>query len=181
MDRFCRSIAGALLILAACALLLLLMAREGFGDETDPFKICATKVLRGDYGKVNPKVLAAYRRGLEQGKRVKGNVFLTCYWDAEGRDSRWDCRGRRCGDLHLAANRLPLDTWVWVQWPLLATDKHTGKQYIIGYKSQMRQVLDRGAKRNDRVADRKGCDLWIDRHTSRPYPTRIGKYAVIGR
>jgi hypothetical protein len=43
-----------------------------------------------------------------------------------------------------ASNRLPQWSWVWTP--------QTG----------IRQVLDRGAKWNDRKADKAGCDSWLD-------------------
>jgi len=142
----------------------------------DPFQATARAVLAGKYGKQPEWKLNAYRLGLERGVTVKGNVFLTCYWDSEGHDSTWDCRGRKCGDRHIACNRLPLDTIVWVQWPV-----YDWRGRFVNVVSQMCVVLDRGAKKNDRVADHQGCDLWMDRHTSRPYETQIGQYAIIGK
>jgi len=143
-------------------------------DISDPFQRCAIRALAGEFGPLQPWQEEAYRLGLERKISVNGRVWLTCYWDAEGHDSRWDCRGGRCGSRHLAANRLPLDTVVWLEWPVLDREGD-----VVGYLSQLRIVLDRGAKRNDRVADRKGCDLWADRHTNGPYPTRVGRYAIL--
>jgi hypothetical protein len=139
----------------------------------DLFQETACAVLNGKYP-ASESVRSAYRRGLEAGVTVKGRVWLTCYWSSEGHDSTWDGHGNRCGPRHIACNRLPYGTDVWVQWPV--RDRQGN---IVNYLSQMRTVLDTGAHWNDGVADRKGCNLWMDRHTEGPYDSYAAQYAVI--
>ena len=131
---------------------------------SDPFQRCAMRALRGDFGPLKPWQEEAYRLGLERGVMVQGRVFLTAYYPWEGRSGRVDCRGNPCSPRTAAANRLPYGSYVWVANPC-----------------GVRQVLDRGARSNDRIADRRGCDLWLDLWMTRRMGTRVTVYAVIGR
>ena len=130
---------------------------------SDPFRACAVKALRGDYGPLPDWKLDAYRRGLEQGVTVKpGRAWVTHYWPAEGRDGQVDRRGNRCTERTAAANLLPYGTYVWLENPC-----------------GLRQILDCGAKRNDRQARRYGAELWIDRWNPGPKGNYVSGYAVI--
>jgi len=129
---------------------------------TDAFQQCAVKVLRGDYGEVPAWKLAAYRCGLDQGQQVRGHVWLTAYYPWEGRSGRVDSRGAPCTSRTAAANRLSRGAYLWVEEPC-----------------QMRQVLDRGARFNDRIADRHGCNLWADLWMTKPMDTHTTHYAVV--
>jgi hypothetical protein len=142
----------------------------------DPFQRTARAALAGKWGPLPEWKRRAYQAGVDKGVKVKGRVFLTAYWDSEGHDSTWDCRGEKCGARHLACNRLPYGTVAWVQWPV-----YNKQGRLVNLLSQIRTVLDTGAKSNDGAADNAGCDLWMDRHTEGPYGTEIGQYAVIGR
>ena len=132
---------------------------------SDPFRACAVKALRGDYGPLPDWKLDAYRRGLEQGVTVKpGRAWVTHYWPAEGRDGQVDRRGNRCTSDIVAANRLPYGTVVWLE---------------AGPICGLRIVKDRGAARNDLVARRRGADLWLDRWNPGPKGNYMSGYAVI--
>lgn len=131
-------------------------------DPSDPFQACALRALRGDFGELPPWKREAYLRGLERGVRVRGWAWRTSYYPWEGRQGRIDARGKPCTLRTAAANRLPLGTYVWIQTPC-----------------QMRQVLDRGSRYNDRVAKHKGADLWLDTWEPRPCENTVTRYAVI--
>ncbi len=129
--------------LAASALAL---ARAAVGDAlpADPFQRCATKALRGDYGKLKNWQRAAYKRGLDAGVTADHRFVVTAYLGTEGRSGRIDSRGNRCTMRTAASNRVKRGSYVWTpRWGI-------------------RQVLDCGAKSNDRKADRMGCDSWLD-------------------
>jgi hypothetical protein len=130
----------------------------------DPFQRTATRALQGDFGVLKPWQREAYTLGLERGVTVKGKVFLTVFYPWEGRSGCLDCKGNPCTSRTAASNRLPYGTYIWVANPC-----------------GVRQVLDRGARSNDRVADRRGCDLWIDLWMTRRMETRVTGYATIGR
>jgi len=132
--------------------------------ESDPFRACAVKALRGDYGELKDWQRTAYQHGLDQGVTVRGTAWVTHYWPAEGRDGQVDCRGNRCTSDIVAANRLPYGTVVWLE---------------AGPICGLRIVKDRGAKRNDRQAERYGAGLWIDRWNPRPKGNYMSDYAVI--
>lgn len=133
-------------------------------DISDPFQRCAIRALAGEFGPLKPWQEEAYRLGLERGVMVQGRVWLTAYYPWEGRSGRVDCRGNPCSPRTVAANRLPYGSYIWVASPC-----------------GVRQVLDRGARSNDRIADRRGCDLWLDLWMTRRMGTRVTVYAVIGR
>lgn len=130
----------------------------------DPFQRCAVRVLRGDFGPVEPWKLAAYRRGLEAGVTVRGRAWVTAYYPWEGRSGRIDRRGNPCTLRTAAANKIPYGTYVWIENPC-----------------QMRQIVDCGAKSNDAIAQRKGARLWIDLWSRTRLGSRVTRYAVIGK
>jgi len=131
---------------------------------SDPFQRCALRVLAGEFGEVEPWKLEAYRRGLEAGVTVRGRAWVTAYYPWEGRSGRVDRRGNPCTLRTAAANKIPYGTYVWIENPC-----------------QMRQVRDCGAKRNDRIAQRKGARLWIDLWSRTRLGSRVTRYAVIGK
>ena len=129
---------------------------------TDPFQRTAVRALSGEWGALPDWKREAYARGLLAGVTVRGKVFLTAYYPWEGRDGRIDSRGNPCTPRTAAANLIPRGSYVWIENPC-----------------QMRQVLDCGAKSNDRVARRRGCDLWVDLWMTRRMGTRVTRYAVV--
>lgn len=142
-------------------------AEEGavpLAAPSDPFQRCAVRVLRGDFGPVEPWKLEAYRRGLEAGVTVRGRAWVTAYYPWEGRSGRVDRRGNPCTLRTAAANKIPYGTYVWIENPC-----------------QMRQIVDCGAKSNDAIAQRKGARLWIDLWSRTRLGSRVTRYAVIGK
>jgi hypothetical protein len=108
----------------------------------DPFQRCATKALRGDYGKLQAWQREGYRRGLQQGVTARSLIFLTAYYGTEV-GGRIDRRDQRCTLKHAAANRVPQGHYVWTKFGL-------------------RKVLESGAHSNDAYAREKGAAFWID-------------------
>lgn len=113
-------------------------------------KRVATKALRGDFGKLEGWQETGYR-ALAKGHRTM-TAWRTYYSAHEGRQGQVDALGRRCDPTRtVAANALPMRSYV----------------LFMGPKTKLRQVRDRGARRNDRAfAHRRGLDLWIDEHTT---------------
>lgn len=118
---------------------------EDVSLPTDAFRRCATKALRGDYGELAEWQRKGYQRGLCNGAQ-KTRCWVTTFFPAEG-NHRGDttASGWGCSERVASANLLPMWTWVWTP--------QTG----------IRQVMDRGARSNDAVAQRRyGAELWID-------------------
>jgi hypothetical protein len=132
--------------------------------QTDSFTICAIRALRGDWGQLEPWQREAYLTGLSRNSTVQGRAWITHYWPAEGRQGQVDSRGNPCTRRTAAANRIPRRHWVWVANPC-----------------QIRQVLDCGARGNDRQAERYGADLWIDLWNPGPKGNYLSGYVVIPR
>mgnify|MGYP001455408016 CR=1 FL=1 len=111
----------------------------------DVFRRCAVKALRGDYGPLAEWQRKGYRHGLEQGAQ-QVRCWVTTYYPEEGFPrGATTASGHGCSERVAAANRLPRHSWIWTP--------ETG----------LRQVLDRGARSNDAVAQRRyGADLWVD-------------------
>ena len=109
---------------------------------SDPFQRTATKALRGDYGKLQRWQHEGYSRGLRAGVTTSRTLVLTQYNGREASGKR-DRRGKPCTLRTCASNRIPQYAWVWTE------------------RTGLRQVLDTGARANDRVARSKG-GTWVD-------------------
>ncbi|MEA3400768.1 MAG: hypothetical protein U9R79_05915 [Armatimonadota bacterium] len=125
----------------------------------DPCLRAATKALRGDYGQLQEWQRVGYQQALRHGV-VWADAWVTVYYPQEGHRpgdrTRWGWPvDERCA----AANELPGYAFVWCN------------------ASGIRQVLDTGADRNDRVARRKGAEHWVDFWV--PYPTALGFCSAI--
>ena len=129
---------------------------------TDPFTVTAREALAGKWGPLPPWKAHAYRLGLRQGVTASRRVWLTAYYPWEGHDGRVDARGNPCTLRTVAANVLPYGSYLWTADPC-----------------GMRQVLDRGAARNDRIAKRRGCNFWADLWMTREMGTHTTRAAVI--
>ncbi|HOQ98187.1 MAG TPA: hypothetical protein PLJ35_05145 [Anaerolineae bacterium] len=135
---------------------------------TDPLQRCATKALAGHFGKLAPWQAAGYTLALG-GKTSVKLAWITTYYPQEG---FWRGKGCRWGigtsERVAAANLLPAKTYLWITNP-----------------PHLRQVWDTGAKWNDRVARRKGADLWVDLWVPRPgwrgLDTRVAEVVVLSR
>lgn len=132
--------------------------------STDPLQATAREALAGRWGKLPEWKRRSYQRVIAEGLTVRpGRLWVTHYWPAEGRDGQVDCRGNRCTSRTAACNQLPYGTVVWLQEPC-----------------GLRQILDVGARRNDRRARRYGADFWLDRWAPGPRGNYLSHYAVIG-
>jgi len=142
--------AGILLAVAVAITWFGLRGPTGVSGEADdalpddPLRRCAVKALRGDYG-----ALADWQRegydGALHGDVRRVRAWVTTYFPEEGFPRGQATRyGQGVDERCVAANLLPAYSWVW----------HP--------RVGLRQVLDTGARRNDRVARRKGAELWID-------------------
>ena len=109
---------------------------------SDPFQRTATKALRGDYGKLASWQRAGYAAGLQQGVTVSRCLVLTQYNGREA-SGKIDRRGRACTMRTAASNIIPENSYIWTE------------------RTGLRQVLDTGARANDRVARILG-GTWVD-------------------
>jgi hypothetical protein len=144
------------------ALLTAVLVCSGAELPQEPAQRTATLALQGRYGALSSWQREGYTLILQRGATVQGTAWVTHYWAAEGPDGRVDCYGNRCTLRTAAANLLPRKAYVWVSNPC-----------------QIRQVLDCGARRNDRIAQRKGADVWIDLWTAKPKGNSIAHYTVV--
>lgn len=137
----------ALAVLVVAYVILVATCRCAHAADlpADPALRCATKALRGDYGPLQEWQRVGYTQFLTHGPTWR-RVWGTTYYPAEGFRRGQVCRwwGAGCSERVVAANRLPARSWVWCA------------------EAGLRQVLDTGSPRNDRVADRRGLDLWVD-------------------
>lgn len=132
----------------------------------DALQACARKALSpGDPYHLKPWQRKGYTQALGTHRHVR--LWLTQFYPSEGRDSRHTCSGAPVSLRVMAANRMPIGSYVWVAEP-----------------ARLRQVLDRGSHRNDRIADRHGCyawgDEWIPCCHWRGLDTRIVDAVLIG-
>lgn len=131
---------------------------------SEPLQRCAARALRGDFGKLAPWQREGYTQALKSHRHVK--LWLTQYYPSEGPDSRCTASGVPVSLRVASANLIPRYSFVWTEQP-----------------ARLRQVLDTGARRNDRIAKRRGCyawmDEWIPRKCWRGHDTRIGAAVLI--
>ena len=127
----------------AAAILAAMLAAPAPQDTlpADPFQRVAVKIAQGHIH-AHGWQRDAYARGLAAGVTADRRFLLTSYYGTEP-DGRVDRYGRTCTLRTAASNRLPRRAYIWTRYGL-------------------RQVLDCGARSNDRRADRAGCDAWCD-------------------
>jgi len=122
------------------AVAIVALCRAACADlPKDPFQRTAIRALRGDFGKLQEWQREGYQRGLDQGATATYRFHAT-YYKLQGHGRSEEPVSTRMA----ASNRLPQWSWVWLP--------------NVG----IRQVLDTGAKWNDTLADRAGCDSWCD-------------------
>lgn len=126
--------------LALCALTAALPTTMDLPD--DPAQRAAVKALRGDHGKLTPWQDEGYKLIMTTGARADRTLVLTAYYGTEP-DGRRDRYGNPCTYRTCASNRLPRHAYVWTE------------------STNLRQVLDCGARSNDRRAARLG-GTWVD-------------------
>ncbi len=131
----------------------------------NPIRRVAQKALRGDFGKLKPWQHKAYKYALAQDVTVSGRAWVTTYGPWAGFARGEGCAyGYGCSESTAAANAIPGHYYVLVELPK-------------GW--EVRRIEDRGAAWNDRIARRKGTELWIDRWVVKRDATRICRYATI--
>ena len=139
----------------------------------DSFQRAATKALAGQFGKLKPWQAKGYSLGLKRGVTCSTYVWLTHYSADEGRDGRIDNKGNACTRRTAAANEIPRGSYVWIE-----------------AAGELRQILDSGARRNDRIGRRKDrrvrtpgwVDVWYRRSKDNPFGgSCVGRIAVIGQ
>ena len=134
---------------------------------SDPFRRCATKALRGDYGPLADWQRCAYEWGLARGVEVCGVAKVTSYgylwepaWLAGGTTM---ASGRRVYVGAVAANpELPFGTIVWTAAYGLARVEDRGGWVKVGFArvhGRMRRVTNRRETAN------------LDYYSERPLPT----------
>ena len=116
----------------------------------DAFELCADKALAGRFGKLKEWQKAGYATGLKRHRLTR--LFVTCYGPQEGSQGRYTASGLPVGLRVCAADSLPMYSFVWLPRP-----------------AQLRQVLDRGSRRNDRIARGHGAECWVDCWLPRPH------------
>ena len=111
----------------------------------DPLQRCAVKALRGDYGKLAAWQEKAYRSALEQEITTNKTFVLTAYLGTHP-DGKVDRRGHWCTLRTAASNLIPYGSYIWTN------------------QGGLRQILDCGARSNDRRARRIAGPhaIWVD-------------------
>ncbi len=131
----------------------------------NPIQRVAHKALNGEYGKLADWQYKAYKYALIQEANVDGVAWVTSYGPWEGFMFGEACAfGYGCSDSTAAANLIPSHYYVLIELPG-------------GW--EVRRIEDRGAKRNDFLARRKGAQVWIDRWVRRNEGSYITRYASI--
>lgn len=131
-------------------------AGESSPLPADLLQRCATKALRGDFGKLAGWQEDGYQRALDKGITVQGKAWVTSYYPAEG-----FYRGK-----HTASGRGVSERSAAV----CQRERHMLlRHYVWTAAYGMRIVEDTGANSNHRVASRKGADRWIDYWFARPH------------
>jgi hypothetical protein len=134
---------GCLTRIGLAVAIVALCRAAGADLPTDPFQRTAITALRGDFGHLQEWQREGYQRGLDQGATVGHKFHLTYYTPRSCRGTR-GASGQPVSTRMAASNRLPQWSWVWLP--------------NVG----IRQVLDRGARWNDTLADRASCHSWLD-------------------
>lgn len=130
-------------MLAHCALIALTAALPTQPElPADPAQRAATKALRGDSGTLKPWQVKGYKLIIETGAKADRTLVLTAYYGTEP-DGVRDRYGNPCTLRTCASNKLPRHAYVWTE------------------RTNLRQVLDCGARSNDRRAARLG-GTWMD-------------------
>jgi hypothetical protein len=149
-------------------LLLTLLAPMPAGQTlpTDPLQACATRAMRGDFGRLKPWQELGYRQALATGATVQGSAWVTSYypWEHDGHRTR---SGRKPSHRSAAVQSRDFKRQVF--------------RFCWTGAYGLRIVEDSGANRNTRYARHKGADAWLDyywqtRHDRNP----VTAYAIFG-
>lgn len=138
------------------ALCLLFAGAPAALPENPVERVCA-KALRGDFGALAGWQKEGYQ-ALAKGHRTH-RAYYTHFGPYEGRQGRVDAYEQPCTMRTLASNKLPRRSWVLLQAPYW----------------ELRQVLDCGAKSNDRnFAYKHDREVWVDRWHPSPKLKDVG-------
>ncbi len=138
---------------------------DGKQLPANPVQRVAHKALSGEYGKLEDWQYKAYKYALAQGANVDGVAWVTSYGPWEGFMFGEACAfGYGCSDSTAAANLIPSHYYVLIELPE-------------GW--EVRRIEDRGARRNDFLARRKGAQVWIDRWVRTNEGSYLTRYASI--
>jgi len=138
---------------------------DGKQLPANPIQRVAHKALKGEYGKLEAWQYKAYEYALAQEADVNGVAWVTSYGPWEGFMFGEACAfGYGCSDSTAAANLIPSHYYVLIELP-------------DGWEA--RRIEDRGAKRNDFLARRKGAQVWIDRWVRTNEGSYLTRYASI--
>ena len=138
---------------------------DGKQLPANPVQRVAQKALKGEYGNLEDWQYKAYKYALAQDADIDGVAWVTSYGPWEGFRFGEACAfGYGCSDSTAAANLIPSHYYVLIELP-------------DGW--EVRRIEDRGAKRNDLLARRKGAQVWIDRWVRRNEGSYITRYASI--
>lgn len=136
---------------------------------TDPLQRCAHRALRGDFGRIHQWQGDGYRAAIASGATVQGTAWVTSYYPSEGFVEGQCTRSGNGVSLRSAAVRR-------ADW------RQRRGQYIWTAAYGIRIVEDTGADRNQRIAQRRGAEIWLDywfRGPKRGNP--VTPYAFIAR
>jgi len=133
---------------------------------TDPLQRCATKALRGDFGKLKFWQAKGYQTAITKGVTVQGKAWVTSYYPQEGfRRGKPTRSGIGVTERSAAVQRR--------DW-----QRHRG-DYVWTQAYGLRIVEDTGANSNTRVAKNRGANIWLDYWFPRPYRANpVTSYAI---
>jgi len=131
----------------------------------DPFRRCAVKALRGDYGTLVEWKRCAYEWGLARGVTVCGLAKVTSYgpWESpEMSGGNWTASGTHVSEDECAANpEIPFGTIIWTPYGLRRVEDRGG-WVKVGF------ALVRGRWRRVTCAEETAN---FDYYSRRPLPT----------
>ena len=115
----------------------------------DLLQRCATKALRGDFGKLKSWQRAGYAAALQHGATVQGRAWTTSYYPSEGFPRGQHCRS----GIGVSERSAAVRSCDW---------RKCRGCYVWTAAYGIRVVEDTGANSNHGVACRKGADIWLD-------------------
>ena len=127
---------------------------KAHGSESPVWQVVAEKALAGDFGDLADWQEKGYKHIAERGATRK-LAWITAYWEGEPGVGSRTASGRRVSSQVCAMLDVKFGTYVLISLPR-------------GY--ELRQVFDRGSRRNAARAHSRGASVWIDRWIPRSAP-----------
>ncbi len=156
-SEFWTGVVVGMAIASVLFLVLWLASPMAHGSELpDPVAVVAKKALAGDFGKLADWQERGYKYLAAHGATRK-LAWITSYWTGEPGVGTRTASGRRVSSQVCAMLDVPFSTYVLIDLPK-------------GY--EIRQVFDRGSRRNAARAHSRGASVWIDRWIPRSAPYR---------